>query len=61
MAKKTPCHAGNMGLIPGWGTKLPHTTENLSSCATTTEFCVLQSLQATIRESVYHSERSHVM
>ena len=24
MVKNLPCNAGDMGLIPGWGTKMPH-------------------------------------
>ena len=24
VVKSLPCHAGDTGLIPGWGTKIPH-------------------------------------
>ena len=37
MVKNLLCNAGAMGFIPGWGTKIPCTTEQLSSCATTIE------------------------
>ena len=38
---------GDMGSIPGWGTKIPHTTGQLSP-------------QVTTRESMSHNERSSV-
>ena len=25
--KNPPCNAGNMGSVPGWGTKIPRATE----------------------------------
>ena len=34
VVKNLPCNAGDTGLIPGWGTKIPHATEQLSLCAT---------------------------
>ena len=37
MVKNLPCSAGNMGLIPGWGTETPRAAEQLSSWTTTTE------------------------
>ena len=42
-----PTSAGDTGSIPGWGTKIPHATGQLSPCATITEpmhsgACVLQ-------------------
>ena len=30
------CNTGDLGLIPGWGTKIPHVAEQLSPHATTT-------------------------
>ena len=30
VVKSLPCHAGDTGLIPGWGTKIPHAAEHLS-------------------------------
>ena len=47
MVKNLPCNAGDMSLIPGWGTKIPHTMEQLS-------------LSATTGESVHCKERSHM-
>ena len=37
MVKNPPSNAGNLGLIPGWGTKIPHAAGQLSPRATTTE------------------------
>ena len=37
MVKNPPCNAGNVGLMSGWGTKIPHVTKQLSLCATTAE------------------------
>ena len=37
LVKNLPSSAGAMGLIPGRGTKLPHTMEQLNLHATTTE------------------------
>ena len=30
VVKNSPCNAGDKGLIPGQGTKIPHTSEQLS-------------------------------
>ena len=30
VVKNPPCNAGDTGLIPGWGTKIPYATEQLS-------------------------------
>ena len=30
VVKNPPCNASDVGLIPGWGTKIPHTGEQLS-------------------------------
>ena len=32
-----PCNAGDKGLIPGWGTKIPHATERQCPCTAITE------------------------
>ena len=37
VVKNLPSNAGDVGLIPDWGTKIPHATGQLSPCATTTE------------------------
>ena len=34
MVKNPPCNAGDVGSIPGWGTKIPHVAEELSLHAT---------------------------
>ena len=49
MARTLPSHAGDVGLIPGWGTKIPHAAKQLraepalwSPCAAAREGCELQ-------------------
>ena len=42
----SPCNAAHAGSIPGWGTGIPCTTEQLSPCTAT-------------RESVHHKKISH--
>ena len=37
VVKNMPSNAGERGLIPGWGTKIPHAARQLSPNATTTE------------------------
>ena len=39
LVKKPLCNAGDMGLIPGRGTKIPHATEQLSPRATAETRC----------------------
>ena len=50
VVKNPPASAGDMSLISGWGTKIPHAWSNQSPCATTTEPCV--PLLAATRESL---------
>ena len=40
--KNPPANAGDLGLIPSWGTEIPHATGQLSPSGTTGEACVLQ-------------------
>ena len=37
VVKKPPSNAGDMGLIPGWGTKIPHAIGQLSPSAAISE------------------------
>ena len=37
MVKNLPSSARDTGSIPGWGSKIPHATGQLSPCITTTE------------------------
>ena len=37
VVKNPPCNAGDAGSIPGWGSKIPYASEQLSLSATTTE------------------------
>ena len=46
--RSPPGNAGNVGSVPGLGTKTPHTAEQLNRLATTSE-------------PVCHNERSHMM
>ena len=47
VVKNPPCNAGDLGSVPGWGTKIPHAAEQLS-------------LHIATRESRHHSERSRM-
>ena len=38
VVKNLPCNAGDVGSIPGWGTRIPHVVEQLSLHAATREF-----------------------
>ena len=51
--KNLPCNAGGTGLIPGWGTKVPHDPEQLKLSMATTK--------PEAPELVCHNERSHKM
>ena len=46
VVKNPPSNAGDVGLIPGWGTKIPHAMGQLSPHATTTEPTSLKSPHA---------------
>ena len=35
--KNQSCNSGDIGSVPGWGTKIPHAVEQLSLPATATE------------------------
>jgi len=48
VVKNPPCSGGDSGLIPGWGTKIPHAGQQLNPSTPTTE-------------SAYCSERSCMM
>ena len=41
VVKNSPHNAGDVGLIPGQGTKIPHAARQLSPCTTTTELARL--------------------
>ena len=47
--KSLPSNAGDTGLIPGWGTKIPHVVWQLSQLVSTRE-STLQITDYTIRE-----------
>ena len=37
VVKNLPFNSGHTGLIPRWGTKIPHAARQLSPCAATSE------------------------
>ena len=39
VVKSPPSNAGDAGVIPGWGTRIPHASGLLSPGATTTDAC----------------------
>ena len=64
VVKNPPSNAEDVGLIPGWGTKIPHAAGQLSLCAATTEpTCSraqapqLESLRATTTEPTCSAAR----
>ena len=56
MVGNLSCNEGDVGLIPGPGTRIPHATGQLSTCTTTTE---PRLLKPTRLEPVLCSKRSH--
>ena len=42
VVKNLPCNAGDLGSIPGWSTKIPCATEQLSLCGTKREVQMMQ-------------------
>ena len=50
VVKNLPSNAGDVGSIPGWGTKIPYASQQLSLCAATIE-PVLQRLGAAPTEA----------
>ena len=55
MMKNLPYNAGDTGLIPGRGTKIPHAMEQLSLRVSTTAACALGS-PCTTREPMCHNQ-----
>ena len=49
MVKNPPSNAGDAGSIPGWGTKIPHTTGQLNLRAATREKPTMKSLCAAMK------------
>ena len=61
VVKNLPCNAGDAGSIPGWGTKIPHTAEQLSLSTATTEPEHPGACMPQTRASVQHNERFGLM
>ena len=45
MVKKLPCNAGEVGLIPGRGTKIPQAAERLNVCTATGDCVTTETLR----------------
>ena len=56
VVKNPPCNAGDAGLIPGQGTKIPHAAGQLSQRAST-RARMPWSLRATTREKPTHHNK----
>ena len=56
LVKNLPCNPGDMGLIPGLGTKIPQAVEQFSPQATTEPACHNQ--QAITREAAAAAAKS---
>ena len=61
LVKNPPCNAKDMGLIPGQETKVSRAAEQLSPHAPELVSCNYQGQRVMTRESVYCSERSHML
>ena len=57
MVKNPPSDAGDMSLIPGQGTEIPHAAGQLSLCTATTEEVGLQIQRPCALEPGCHHER----
>ena len=55
VVKNLPCNVGDVGSIPGWGTKVPYALGQLSLHATTTKAGVLCSPGAVNGAHVHHN------
>ena len=58
VVESPPCNAGDVGLIPAQGIKIPYTAEQLSPQPTATEAHAPWSPCFPTRESMHHIERS---
>ena len=58
VVKNPPYNAGDVGSIPGQGTKISHALEQLNPRATSTQVRALWSLCDTTREFVHPNESS---
>ena len=57
MVENLPSSAEDVGLIPGWGTKIPHVMGQLSVYTATREVCVPQILNPQALEPMLHNKR----
>ena len=54
VVENQPCNAGDVGLIPGQGTKIPHAAEQPSPCMATSE-----PRCSGARTTTMHTQHSH--
>ena len=59
VVKNPPASAGDMGSIPGLGTKIPHDTGQLNLCATTMEARALEPTSCKKRSPHNEKPRHH--
>ena len=60
VVKKPPYNTGDASLIPGWGTKIPHSVEQLSPCVATTEPVFHERVRAPQRKGPCDTAELHV-
>ena len=54
--KNQPCNAGDMGSVPGQGTKISHAVEQWSPCNYWACVMQLESLCAEMKDLIWHKE-----
>ena len=54
--KNQPCNAGDMGSVPGQGTKISHAVEQWSPCNYWACVIQLESLCAEMKDLIWHKE-----
>ena len=52
------CGAGNVGSVPGWGTKIPHAAEQLSPHPTTTEPACSRACMLQLESMLHNNSKS---
>ena len=59
VVKSSPSNAEDVGLIPGWGTRIPCFPGHLSPCTTTTEPVCSGVHMAQLETPVHHTKMQH--
>ena len=60
MVKKPPSNAGDVGSLPGQGTKIPYAAGQLSPCATTTELARFNERALVVQTTELTQSGAHV-